>query len=156
MHLYLLRHANADTDAPTDDERQLSEKGIEQARRVGRFARRIGIEPDLILTSPLARARQTAEYFSQEHRGTKPEIAGFLASGMQPETAMAELRAYLKFESIMIVGHEPDFSRLIAQFIGLTDNENVLIRKASLTLLDVAACRPGAAILEFTVPCRLM
>ena len=156
MKLYLLRHANADTRASTDDARPLSEKGIEQAKRVGRFCREKAIAPEVILSSPLTRARQTAEHFLSEHPLGEPEIAAFLASGMRPENALVELKAYEKFESVLIVGHEPDFSVLVAHLIGLTDNANVAIRKASLTLLEVPALRAGAASLEFSLPCRLI
>ena len=109
-----------------------------------------------MLSSPLVRARQTAEHFLSEQPIGSPEIAAFLASGMGPETAVSELKAYAKFESVMIVGHEPDFSVLLAHLIGLPDNSNVVIRKGSLTLLDVPVLRAGAASLEFSLPCRLM
>ncbi len=156
MKLYLLRHANADTRAATDDERPLSEKGIEQAKRVGRFCREKGIAPEIVLSSPLTRARQTAEHFLSEQPLGAPVVAAFLASGMGPETAVSELKAYGKFESVMIVGHEPDFSVLVAHLIGLPANSNFVVRKGSLTLLDVPALRAGAASLEFSIPCRLM
>ena len=60
MQLYLLRHADADTDAPTDDARPLSEKGIAQAKKVARFCEAHEMHLSLILTSPLRRAHETA------------------------------------------------------------------------------------------------
>lgn len=156
MKLYLLRHANADTTAATDDQRPLSEKGIAQAKRAGIFCREKGILPEVILSSTLVRARQTAENFVSENPGSVLEFVSFLASGMRPEVALVELQAYAKFESVMIVGHEPDFSVLVAHLIGLPDNSNVVIRKGSLTLLEVPVLRAARAALEFSVPCRLM
>ena len=61
MQLYLLRHADADTKAATDDARTLSEKGAEQALRVADFCNARGLKPDAILSSPLPRAHQTAK-----------------------------------------------------------------------------------------------
>ena len=56
MLLYLLRHADADTPAPSDDARPLSEKGIDQAKKVARFCEAHDMQLSLILTSPLRRA----------------------------------------------------------------------------------------------------
>ncbi len=156
MKLYFLRHANADTKAATDDERPLSEKGIAQAKRAGRFCREKGILPEIILSSPLVRARETAENYVSENPGGLLEFVEFLASGMRPEDGLDALKDYAKFESVMIVGHEPDFSVLAAHLLGLPDNANITIRKGSLTLLDVPLLRAGKAALEYSLPCRLM
>jgi phosphohistidine phosphatase len=155
MDLFLLRHADANTDATSDGERRLSEKGISQAKKVGRFIKEHDLHPDLILASPLRRAQETAQIVA-EQIGGELMTEKWLASGMQPETALDELRGFERFESVMIVGHEPDFSRLVAHLIGLPDNEQIRIRKASLTHLELGAFAAGAARLAFTLPCRLM
>lgn len=155
MDLYLLRHADANTTAATDDARPLSEKGVSQAKKVGRFCKEHGIKPELILTSPVLRAAETAEIVADILKGelmTEP----WLACGMQPETALEELRGYERFESVMIVGHQPDFSLLAAHLLGLQDNEQISIRKASLTHFELGAFLFGSARLCFTLPCRLM
>ncbi len=156
MLLYLLRHANADVPARSDSERWLSDKGVLQAKHVGRFCQRMGFKPEILLSSPLVRARQTAEHFATEISADAPEIADFLATGMEPEAALTGLQAYAQFESVMIVGHQPDFSMLIAHLTGMLDGANINIGKGSLTLLDVAQLRPGRASLEFSIPNRLM
>ena len=156
MHLYLLRHANADTHAATDDLRPLSEKGCEQAKRAGRFCREKGIVPERILTSPLRRAWQTAEHFVAELGSGTTNVVEFLASGMEPETAVEELQAYENFASVLVVGHEPDFSRLVAHLLGLSEHGHVRLRKGSLSLLEVTRFSRGGAALEFTLPPRLM
>jgi len=51
--VYLLRHADANTEAATDDARPLSQKGISQARKVGRFCKDHNLKPDVIITSPV-------------------------------------------------------------------------------------------------------
>lgn len=155
MELFLLRHADANTEAATDDGRRLSEKGESQARKVARFCEDQKLVPDIILTSPVRRAQETATIVA-EHLHVDLLEEGWLACGMHPETAATELRGYDRFEKVMIVGHEPDFSRLVAHLIGLADSENIRIRKASLTQLEVGAFAPGGARLCLSAPCRVM
>lgn len=155
MQIFLLRHADADTVAATDDARRLSDKGIDQARKVARFCKSHRFELPLILTSPVRRAQETATIVS-EHLGSELLVQPWLACGMHPQTALDELAAFRSQESVMIVGHEPDFSQLCAHLLGLPSSVLVHIRKASLTHLDVATLRPGTARLEFSIPCRLM
>jgi phosphohistidine phosphatase len=155
MLLHLLRHANADTVAASDDERPLSEKGEAQAKKVARFCDERELRPDLILTSPLLRARQTAAPIGERLR-VEILVAPWLASGMTPEEALSGLREYVAFSAVMLVGHYPDFSMLIAHLLGVPNYAQVIVRKASLTLLEVRAVRAGAATLHFSLPCRLM
>jgi phosphohistidine phosphatase len=155
MDLYLLRHADANTEAATDDARPLSEKGVSQARKVGRFCKDHNLKPDIILTSPVLRAVETADIVAQIIKG-ELMTETWLACGMQPETALEELRGYERFESVMIVGHQPDFSLLAAHLLGLQDNEQISIRKASLTHFELGAFVFGGARLCFSLPCRLM
>ena len=155
MDLYLLRHADANTEAASDDLRPLSEKGISQARKVGRFCKDRGLKPELILTSPVQRATETAEIVAEILKG-ELLTERWLACGMQPETAAEELRGYERFGSVMIVGHQPDFSLFAAHLLGLRDNEQICIRKASLTHLELGAFVFGGARLSFSLPCRLM
>ena len=56
----------------------------------------------------------------------------------------------------MLVGHEPDFSQFAAFLLGLPTNQAINIRKASLTLLELDVFRAGAALLQFSIPCKLM
>lgn len=155
MLLYLLRHADAETPAPPDDDRVLSEKGHVQARKVAAFCQAHDIKLSLLLSSPLHRAHQTAHPVS-ETLGVELVIAPWLASGMHPETALEELRAIRVAGSVMIVGHEPDFSQLAAHLLGLPTNHAIHLRKASLTLLELDVFRAGAAALQFSLPCKLM
>src|SRR5688572_21595696 len=117
MDLFLLRHANADTKAANDDERPLSEKGIVQSRKVARFCDLHELVPEIVLSSPLRRARETAEIVVG-HLRVELLIVPWLASGMAADNALAELHAYDRFARVMIVGHEPDFSELAAHLLG--------------------------------------
>ena len=154
MQLLLLRHADANTQAPTDEARALSEKGSNQAKRMGRFCCDRGICPEIILTSPLLRAQETAKIVARE-LGCETVTEAFLASGASPAAILDGLRAY-RFDSIMIVGHEPDFSQLAASLIGLPDAAALRFRKAALAGLEVETFRPDCARLEFLIPAKLV
>jgi phosphohistidine phosphatase len=155
MNLYLLRHADAEAIATSDAARALTEKGIEQAQRVGRFCREREVRPTLILHSPLKRAAQTAREVA-EITGAPLELAQWLASGMSPHDGIEQLKEHRHEKELMIVGHEPDFSQIIALLLGLPSATQVHVRKASLTALVLDVYRPGAARLEWSLPCRLM
>ncbi len=94
------------------------EKGWGQARAAGRFLRKIGCLPELVLTSPLVRARETAAGFCEEAGIDGPVEVPWLSCGVDPETALGELRGYSEFERVAVVGHEPDLSELIGHLLG--------------------------------------
>ncbi|MEM1295758.1 MAG: histidine phosphatase family protein [Verrucomicrobiota bacterium] len=152
MHLTLLRHATAESwNLGADDfGRELVENGMHEARAAGRFAKLQGWEPDLVLSSPLVRARQTAELFSVQAGGAEATEAAFLASGMTPESGAAELRDYLQFNHVVIVGHEPDFSGLIAFLTGFPQG-NIEVKKASLWGLQCNRLAAGSAQLKYSI-----
>lgn len=155
MQLILLRHADADTEASVDTERRLSHKGRDQALKVAKFCREREIAPDIILTSPVRRAYETTEIVSSELK-IDFVVEDWLACGMHPHAAMDGLKAYRAHERVMIVGHEPDFSHLAAWLLGMADNANLHIRKASLTSVELDSLREGAGRLDFSIPCRIM
>ena len=153
MQLLLLRHADAETDAPTDEARPLSDKGRSQARRVGEFCNEHGLCPEIILASPLLRAMETARIVAREV-GCEMVKEPFLASGASAASILDGLKGY-RFDGMMIVGHEPDFSHLAAALLDVTDPAALHIRKATLIGLDVDTFRPGGARLDFLIPVRL-
>lgn len=119
MDLYLLRHGKAEDRNPEGDTaRELVEKGREQARKAGNLVRSLGKPPEIVLTSPYARARQTAEEFCSAAGLPGPVIQGWLGCGMEPETALRELAGYAEFRRVCLVGHEPCLSELVAFLIG--------------------------------------
>ena len=154
MHLYILRHADADTEAATDSARTLSEKGEEQARKVAQFCRTHGIQPGVIFASPLIRAQQTAKPVAKELR-MEITTARWLACGAKPEAILAELAAVENVPAVLLVGHEPDLGNLIAHLLGAVSG-SIHVRKASLTLVEVMLPRRGGGRLEFSMPVRLM
>jgi len=155
MQLLLLRHGKAEdrSAAGTDFARELEEKGHEQARHAARVLKAADMLPDIVLTSPLVRARQTADTFTEAAGMPGPVIQPWLSCGMSPETALSELTAFPDFERIMIVGHEPDFSHLIEHCLGTTAM-SIEVRKGSLTCIELLPPSPRA-ILRFLLPHKL-
>jgi len=154
--LYLLRHAEAEPYRADDFSRKLTEKGEKQAHLVGSFLAEHRLKPDLILSSPVLRARQTASIAAAELKDESPTEVPWLACGMNPERALAELAGYAKLESVMIVGHEPDFSTLVAHLLDLGSSASVNVSKASLTCIEIARLVAGSGVLRFLIPAKLL
>lgn len=156
MILYLLRHAEAEPKpASRDSERKLTEAGKVQAARMGRFCKKYHLKPQLVLTSPFCRAVETmTPVLKKIGRPPFLEVA-WLGSGMSPEVALEELQAYKALESVMLVGHEPDFSYLAATLLGMARAENLNISKASLTAIKLEKIVPGAGVLQLLIPVEL-
>lgn len=110
--LWLLRHAQA-ADGTPDDERPLTERGIQEARNAGLAMRAIGIHIDVCLSSPKLRARQTAELACAAlgvEVTAEPRLAG------EPFDA-AELTAGLG--DVLLVGHDPSFTLTLHSLTGV-------------------------------------
>ncbi len=114
--LYLLRHGIAlphgTPDIP-DDERPLTPKGERRVSEIGRALRRLGVAPDLIVTSPLPRAAKTAELVAEE---LKVEAEIERNDALLASRDAASIRAWLQSRpetNLMLVGHNPAFSDLI-------------------------------------------
>ena len=137
MDLILLRHGKAEDSHPKGDgTRALIDKGRKQARRAGRILKAAASVPEIVLTSPLVRAVQTAEEFCHAAGIPGPVVQSWLACGCAPETALAELAAFHDFKRLAIVGHEPDFSRLIQWCLGAY-GAAIEMKKGALACLRV-------------------
>jgi phosphohistidine phosphatase len=156
MNLYLLRHAEAEEEASSDAERQLTERGREQARTIGRFCARNDLYPGKILTSPLARAKQTAKFVADELKiPERLQVCAFVASGMTAETALNGLKEFAEHSSVLLVGHEPDLSEFLVALLG-SEEESVRIRKAGLAKVTLPKLKLGVGRLEFLLPVKFL
>ncbi len=146
MDLYVLRHAIA-ADAVGDDrdaDRPLTQAGIDKLRKVTRAFVPLGVEVDLILSSPYVRARHTAAIVG-EALGQHPVLDGALSAGASPTDLVSAIKAQAEPDDrVMIVGHEPDLSRLITLLIGGVDGSGVRMKKAGLAKLTVGRLRARA------------
>ena len=156
MELGLLRHAHAGDPAAwdrPDDLRPLTDKGQQQAERLGRLLAAAGFVPDAVLTSPLVRARETAELVASL-LGVPVRIDPRLGSFMDLATVEAILDDAGGLARPVLVGHDPDFSDLLAS---LTGSPGIRMRKGTFALLDVERpLTPGSAELRWLVPPDLL
>src|SRR5437764_10345969 len=117
MELYLLRHGIAEDAGPgvTDSARALTPEGREKLTTVLSRAREAEVKPSLILSSPYLRAMQTAKIAARELGVTQDiQAASSLVPHGTPETVWAELRDHTDDPAILLAGHEPLLSTLIA------------------------------------------
>ena len=133
MQLYFLRHGEADWPGWTkpDDERPLTDFGKKEARQVAKFLNCLKVKPDLIVSSPLPRALQTAEAAAEQ---LKTKLCQDEA--LEPGFGIGELSTVLKQHGskvLMLVGHEPDFSSVISALTG----GFVKMSKAGVALIDI-------------------
>jgi phosphohistidine phosphatase len=117
MQVYLLRHAIAETRDPerypVDADRPLTRDGKTRMARAARGLRALGLRFDLILTSPLLRARQTARIVAPMFR-PRPPLRALrpLSPGGGTGGVFAALETVPADASVLLVGHEPDLARL--------------------------------------------
>lgn len=159
MRLYLVRHAiAAEADSrrwPDDRQRPLTKAGARRFRRTARTLAALMLADgavERLLSSPLARARETAAILSRAGLPA-PIEESVLAPGRTATRVLAVLRAH-EVESIVVVGHEPDLSRLLAVCIAGPDAKlSLRLRKGAAACLYFAgAPRVGEATLEWLLP----
>lgn len=133
MELYFLRHGEADWPnwTKSDDDRPLTKRGKEEMKKIAAFLKRLRIPLEQIVTSPLPRAKQTAEIVAKKLGINLSEDRR-----LEPGFGSADLKQLLENysgKSIMVVGHEPDFTETIS---ALTD-ASLKLSKAGLALVDL-------------------
>jgi phosphohistidine phosphatase len=118
LDLIFLRHGLADWPAwkGDDDDRPLTVEGKKETHQVAAFLAKLGLKPRKIFTSPLPRALQTAE-IAAEHFPAPLITSDLLAKGFNVRK-LSQLLEKAKIDSVMLVGHEPDFSRVIEKLTG--------------------------------------
>src|SRR5437016_4015665 len=147
MELYVLRHAialsAAEAGVSQDAERPLSAEGKDKMKRIAAAIKNIGVEVDLVLSSPFVRARDTA-LMAHDGLGLKGclQFTNALAAGQDTKLVLTELKErFKKNERIMVVGHEPDLSALIGKLTSL-GRLDVEMKKAGLAKIEITETNP--------------
>ena len=149
MDLYLLRHAIAvERGTPgyeRDSDRELTPKGTKRMRRVAQGMLAMELSFDVILSSPYARAKQTADIVADIFEAHKSlEFTDTLAVGGDPEELIKLIeKKYNAAESILLVGHEPYMSSLISLLLAGDQSVDVTMKKGGLCKLSVDELRYG-------------
>ncbi len=153
MELYFLRHGDAGNPTGwkgTDEQRPLSKEGAALMQREAAAIALLRLPLDAILTSPLVRARQTAEIVA---RATGLLDGVSIEERLRPGFGTGELEgilgAHRASRGLMLVGHEPDFSRVISICTG---GGRVECKKGSLVRVDLADPASLAGVLAWLLP----
>jgi phosphohistidine phosphatase len=155
VDLYIIRHAEAvprGTDVNADADRPLTEHGHTQARALSAALRQRGVRIDVLLTSPLLRARQTAEGLLEQWPEPRPELrrCDELAPEVKPSKLARVLRK-LRKQSIGLVGHMPDLAGDVAWLIGSKKAQVDLAKAGVARILCAEAPDKGIGTLVWLV-----
>jgi len=146
FHLYLVRHAIAEERGPAwpdDSQRPLTADGAKRWRRQASGLVAIDARPDLILTSPFTRARQTADLLAAAFP-KKPKVVELsaLQPGVRARDVLKALVPDSRVASLALVGHEPGLGELAALLVGLKSPPE--FKKGGVARVDVAILPPPA------------
>jgi len=163
MEIYLLRHGIAvDRGAHqfrNDSHRPLTAEGIKRTRKVAKAMASLEVSFAAVLTSPLVRAKQTADLVVETLAiPAKLRLCNALAPGGKPHDLIAEIKRLVQpDEAALLVGHEPDLSRLASLLISGKPDADLTLKKAGLCVLDAEDLVPGAcASLELLLTPKLL
>jgi phosphohistidine phosphatase len=132
--LYVMRHGIAavrgSADFPDDAERPLTSEGRAKIKVIARGLLGLGVRVDSVITSPLVRARETAEIAAQAFgHDVSVEFSDELRPGGSIEALVAHLAGHADRRRILVVGHEPDLSEGVAKLIGAGHHANFKFKK---------------------------
>jgi len=157
--LYLIRHGLAEERGekwPDDTKRPLTEQGIARLKKQARGLKRMGVTIDLVLTSPLVRARQTAEIIAA---GLAPAPHITVTDALSPDgthhAVVADLEKHARKGRIALVGHEPGIGELAARLIGA--RQSLEFKKGAICRVDFEELPPsGAGKLQWFLTPRIL
>lgn len=160
MHLYLVRHGIAidptDPCCPADPARPLTPKGESRARQVAHGVAELGVRPQVMMTSPLLRAVQTAEIFCQVLGCNVSRLrrTDNLLPDSRPAALFGEL-ARFRVKNLMCFGHAPNLDAVIAWASG-QNQPFTQLKKTGVALLEVESFDPAKAILRWLCSPRIL
>lgn len=163
MNLYLLRHGLAvereEFDYANDDARPLTPKGKKQLRAAAAALGAMGLGFDAMLSSPLVRARQTAEIIATELKlKNQPGLADELKPGAAAKKLVQKINGLKPAPAnLLLVGHEPDLGELISRFVTGQAGGGFALKKGGLAKLELDRLRAGkcAALAWLLTPAQL-
>ena len=148
MELYIIRHAIAQPLGQKndflDEKRALTPEGRERIRKAARGLRKLGVEFDFILSSPLVRAVETTEIIAHALGLSSKDVeqTETLAPKASSDELFAEIKRRAGAESVALVGHQPDLGNLISQIVTGGEGLRVQLKKGSVCFIDVVETVP--------------
>jgi phosphohistidine phosphatase len=148
MKLYLVRHGIASDQIGGairyDAQRPLTDEGKTETTAVATGLKQLGIAPDVILTSPLVRAHQTAEILGnvlQSKNGLR--VVDALAPAGNLNDIYKVLKDFERASEVFMVGHEPDVGRIVATLLWAGPELEISFKKAAVCRVDITSVPPN-------------
>jgi phosphohistidine phosphatase len=160
LELYLVRHGIAAArgeEYADDSKRPLTTRGIVRLKKEARALEDLGIGFDVIITSPLVRARQTADILAESFDKSKPPVtvSDSLAPAGTPAAVMQDIAKHARRARIALVGHEPNIGELAARLIGA--RAPLEFKKGGICRIDFEVLPPkGLGQLRWFVTPRML
>ncbi len=158
MILYIVRHAIAvphGTAGVAEDDRPLTREGISKMQKAAAGLRNLGVAPEVILSSPLPRARQTGEILREALGKKIPlELTKALAPGGSRAEVYGEVRERTGIESAMLVGHQPSLGELAGEIAWGSAEHYVELKKGGACALEIeeTGATPRGTLLWLVTP----
>lgn len=135
---------------PDDRDRPLTDEGQAAFRKASRGLSRIVSRVDVLLSSPLVRARQTAEILTEEAGWPEPASADALEPERAAPDVVEALRPYASEDTVAVVGHEPQLGRVIAFLLtGSDDSDSFSLKKGGAACVAFEGFPPEEAVLRW-------
>jgi phosphohistidine phosphatase len=158
MFLYFLRHASAGqrlSNAKKDEKRGLDKVGIEQCGYIGRALASLGVQVEIIVSSPLKRATQTAALVGNE-MGHEGKLV--VDNALRPEANFADfqkmLDKYQRQDSMVVVGHNPNLREFLGKVITDNGHEAVVdLKKGAVAKVEI---RRSSGSLSWCITPRIL
>ncbi|HYV57341.1 MAG TPA: phosphohistidine phosphatase SixA [Candidatus Nitrosopolaris sp.] len=146
MILYVIRHGIAEERAPAEEDgaRRLTPRGRQRIRAAAAGLRALGVQFDVLLTSPLVRAAETAAIVAEVYGGQPvPRELPALTQGAPPVETVRALQPFLRHKHVGIVGHEPGLSEIVALLVtGSPEGMAMSLKKGSIAALELRGRSP--------------
>ncbi|MGZ3499648.1 MAG: phosphohistidine phosphatase SixA [Vulcanimicrobiaceae bacterium] len=157
MRLYFLRHGQAgerDEYKGNDFDRPLTDEGRERMAREAKTIAQLQLAPDLIITSPLVRAKQTAEIVAERLK-MRDRLIDDERLGL--DFGLGELRQILQehanASALLLVGHDPSMSQTVGQLVG---GARINLKKGSLAYVDLPDASSVDGVLVWLIPPKVL
>lgn len=142
MNVYFMRHgiaqAKDDPKIESDDERELTKKGAKRARKVAKGLRALNIPFDRIVTSPLPRARETADIVAKIF-DMKEQVEE--AEELKPEASIERLAArlieYRDCQELLLVGHQPFLGKAASLLLCRSESAEIDLKKGGVCCIEL-------------------
>ena len=143
MEIFLLRHGKAEErtyNIRSDSKRKLTEAGKKEIKLVAKGIRNLNIDFDFVISSPLVRAKQTAEITLKYVDNTKPlQIWNELKPEIDVKKTITKLTTISPSSSVLLIGHEPHLTTLIGTIISSNSkNLNIFLKKGGFVHIQAS------------------